>query len=93
MENVIVERRLIAESKKDESRKDVIIRVGTPYWIEEGIVAGCAVEYDGLMTIADRKGVDPLQALQIALDVDVFLRSMGGEFQFFWPTGELYKLE
>jgi hypothetical protein len=94
MENFIAERRLIAESTLDGKRKDVTIRIGIPYWIEEGEIAGCAVRYDGLFPVFnDRKGTDLLQALQIASDIDIVLAAMSDEFKFYWPSGELYELD
>lgn len=92
MKSCIAERHLIAKSKTDGSNKDVVVRIGTPYWVVDGEVGGCPVEYSGLLeTYADRKGIDLLQALQIAADVNSVLEAMSDEFDFFWPSGEAYE--
>lgn len=94
MRKYIAERLLIAESMLNGERKDIIIRVGMPYWIKEGELAGCSVQFEGLFSeFGDRKGVDLLQALQIASDIDIFLAAKSDEFNFFWPTGESYNLD
>lgn len=94
MKNFIAERCLIAERIADGLRKDVAIRIGVPYWIEAGEEAACAVQFEGLpLSLSDRRGVDLLQALQIASDIDVFLVAMEDEFKFYWRSGEPYKLK
>ena len=94
MKNITAERRLVAESKKDGYRKDVVIRIGLPYWIEEGEEAACSVEYEGLISkYTDRRGIDLVQALQIASDIDIVLDTLSDEFTFFWPSGEPYKFK
>jgi hypothetical protein len=94
MKNITAERRLVAVSKIDGHRKEVIIRVGLPYWIEEGEVAACPVEYEGLiLKYNDRRGIDLVQALQIASDIDIVLETVSDEYAFFWPSGEPYKFK
>jgi hypothetical protein len=94
MKNFSAERRLVAASKKDGAKKEVVIRVGLPYWIEEGEVAACPVEYMGLISkYSDRQGVDLIQALQIASDIDVVLDTFSDEYSFFWPSGEPYEFK
>jgi hypothetical protein len=94
MQNFIAERHLVAVSKVDGLRKEVLVRIGIPYWIEEAEVAGCSVEYKGLFdSFADRQGIDLLQALQIASDIDPFLKAMSDEYDFYWQSGESYEFE
>ena len=94
MENFIAERRLIAESISDGERKNITIRIGIPYWIEEGEIAGCPVHYEGLFrSFNDRKGADLLQALQLASNINVVLATASDEFNFYWQSGEPYELE
>jgi hypothetical protein len=94
MQGFIAERRLIAESLADGQRRNIVIRVGLPYWIEENELAGCSVIFEGLFeSFSDRKGIDLLQALQIASNIDVFLAAMSDRFRFFWESGTPYDLE
>jgi hypothetical protein len=92
MTNFSAEHHLVVESKKDGTIRDVVIPIGLPYWLEEGEVAACPVEYVGLISkYTDRRGIDLLQALQIAPDIDVALDTLSDEYDFFWPSGEPYK--
>lgn len=94
MKKFVAERQLIAERVADGIRRNVVIRIGAPYWIEMGELAGCSVEFEGLpLSLSDRKGIDLLQALQIASDVNVFLATLTGEFNFFWLTGDPYTVD
>ncbi len=94
MQRFIAERRLIAESLENNQRKNIVIRIGIPYWIEENEVAGCSVTFEGLFeSFHDLKGIDLLQALQIASNIDIYLAAMSDRFKFFWESGEPYDLD
>jgi hypothetical protein len=94
MHTFIAERRLIAESTANGERTNITIRVGTPYWVVEGELAACPVQFNGLFReFNDMKGMDLLQALQLASNVDAVLAAMSGEFNFFWESGEEYDLD
>lgn len=91
MQNPIAERILIAEEVSTGLRRGIHIRIGTPYWNEGEEFASCPVEYAGLFEkFADAKGVDTLQALQIATNIDSMLRRLKHKYKFFWATGESY---
>jgi hypothetical protein len=92
MEKVwIAERKLVAKAKKTGERKEITIRVGTPYWIPNDEFASCPLELDGLFDhVADAKGIDLLQALQQAANIDIVLEKLGEKYNFYWPTGEGY---
>lgn len=63
MKNFIAERKLLYSLKGSDIRKDLVIRIGIPYLLEEGMVnfpfnegvAGCPVEFD-----AAEKGTEGL---------------------------------
>lgn len=92
MEKVIAERKLLFAPKGTRTRKELVIRIGAPYWIEDG-VAACPVEWDGLFKkdeLADSRGMDLLQALHLAVDVDALLEKLRGKYDFYWPSGDPY---
>lgn len=55
------------------------------------MVAGCDVEIDGL---DERKinyyGMDSLQAINLASDIDPLIKRLSAKYDFFWLTGEPY---
>lgn len=92
MEKVIAERKLLFAPKGSDARKELIIRVGIPYWVEDGLAA-CPVEWEGLFSkeeLADSRGMDLLQALHMASDIDLLLEKLRGKYDFYWPTGHAY---
>lgn len=87
----IAERKVISEEISTGVRKNVTIRIGVPYLVPGDPFASCPVEYLGLFDeFADAKGVDTLQALQQATDVDDMLRRLGHKYRFFWESGDPY---
>ena len=91
MDKIIAERRLLCESLATGQRVPLRIRIGTPRWLPEEGYAVCPRAYDGLFeTYADAIGIDELQALQLACDVDSVLRDLTDQYRFFWDTGDEY---
>jgi len=94
MENCIAERKLVVLVKETGERKELTIRIGIPYWIPTDEIAACPIEWDGLFdNIADAKGIDLLQAIQLASDIDPLLKLLQNKYEFFWPSGEEYFYE
>ena len=92
MERVIAERKLMFAPKGTQARKELVIRIGVPYWAEDGM-ATCPVEWDGLFEekgLADSRGVDLLQALHLAADTDALLEKLRRKYDFYWASGEPY---
>ena len=90
MEKVIAERKLIFVPKGTKERRDLVIRIGVPYWVEEGMAA-CPVEWGGLFEdLVETRGGDLLQALHLAADIDPFLEKLRNKYDFYWPSGESY---
>jgi hypothetical protein len=90
MRNVVAERKLLYSTKDSSDRKELVIRIGAPYVGKDGM-ARCPVEWNGLFDeFADMCGMDSLQALQLATDVDSMLGKLRNKYDFFWPSGEPY---
>ena len=78
--------------KGTQARKNFFIRIGMPYWVEDGIAA-CPVEWEGFFEeegLVDSRGMDLLQALHLAADTDVLLEKLRSKYDFYWPSGEKY---
>jgi hypothetical protein len=91
MKKVIAERRLVLESIEDGTRKDLLIRIGEPSWDPVSKMAMCPREYLGLFpSVADACGLDTVQALALALDIDAMLNAQSEKYRFYWPDGEPY---
>jgi hypothetical protein len=92
MEKVIAERKLMFAPKGSKERRELVIRVGVPYWVEDG-VAACPLEWKGLFDekeLSDTRGMDLLQALHMAVDIDPLLEKLKNKYDFYWPSGESY---
>lgn len=96
---IIATRHLVFSHVGEESRRDLFIRIHAPYQLREGDisynveggVAGCEVEFDGLAgETRIVHGMDTIQALEMAVDVERILRRLSRKYTFFWPSGEPY---
>lgn len=91
MKTWIAERKLIVEVIATGERKDLTIRIGMPYWPPNEEFASCPIEWDGLFDrVADAKGIDLVQALQQASDIDSMLERLRTKYNFYWSSGEGY---
>ena len=97
--NYIAERRLLFSEKSSPLRKEFRIRISAPYIVQQqyvkfpvdGIMAGCHVGIDGLNERDfDVYGMDSLQAINMASDLEPFLKRLSAKYNFFWLTGEPY---
>ena len=96
----IAERRLLVAKKGSCSRNELIIKVSSPYIVQEGTVnfpideetSGCDVEIIGLDKPFHETtyGADLLQALQLAADIDPTLERFTKDYDFYFTTGEPY---
>jgi len=91
MSKWIAERELLFAEKGSRERKNLVIRVGVPYWSEKNMAA-CPIEYDGLFEeYSDIYGADLLHALHLASDVDSLLKKLSEKkYDFYFPDGEPY---
>jgi hypothetical protein len=101
MKNWIAERELRYSDSGSDSLKQLFIRVGEPYLLEEGMVdfqftdgtAGCSVRFEGFEEeyLDEVYGADPLQALELAVNgIEPTIKRLSKKYDFFFPTGEPY---
>ena len=99
MNNYIAERRLLFSEKNSHRRRSLIVMVSAPRTIEQhtvkfpvdDVMAVCHVELDGLNEHSfDVYGMDSLQAINMASDIEAVLERLSAEYDFFWSSGEPY---
>jgi len=99
MQQFIAERRLLYSPKGSDDRREFVIRIGAPYLVEEHMVdfpikngfAGCHVEIEGLSeTYSEVYGADSLQAVNLASNVEPFLKRLQKKYDLYWSSGEPY---
>lgn len=94
MSKWIAERKFLVESIETSDRFEVTFRVGQPYWAEGDEDAACPRELVGIFDeMADARGVDPVHALQLALDIDTMIEALKDKYCFFWLSGERYEVD
>lgn len=96
----IAERRLLCSVKGSDIRKEIVVRIDAPYIVDEKMVkfpvskgvVGCHIELDGLEKKHqhDVYGVDAIQAINIATNIDPFLKKLSKKYDFYWEFGEPY---
>jgi len=90
LKKIIAKRSLLFSLKGSAERKKLEISIGEPYIDSQGI-AKCAVEWDGLFEdFAEICGMDSIQALQLASDIDSLLTKLQKKYDFYWSSGESY---
>jgi hypothetical protein len=96
---VIAERKLLFSEKGSGVRREMSVRIHAPFELKHGDVefrfhrgtAGCRVEFFGLDEpdyLAH--GVDSLQAIAFAVDVDPILKKLSEKIDFYFEDGEPY---
>lgn len=95
----LVVREILFCRKGEQQRKKLVVRISSPYLVDEKSVnfkfdegtSGCTVEFDGLSELNNEVfGVDKLHALSLAVDIDPCIKSMTKNYDFFWLDGEPY---
>ena len=92
--DILAERELLVK-ESDLSKRTIVIQLGKPYWVSKDQEAACPVAILGLYdNLADTHGVDPYQALELAMQlVNTLLEgSLSGRQKLYWPNGERYDL-
>jgi len=98
-ESFAVREILFCRKGAPESHKKLVIRIRSPYLVDENSVnfrfdegtAGCAVEFEGLSELNHEVfGVDKLHALALAVDVDPYIKSLTEKYDFYWLDGAPY---
>ena len=95
----VAKRNLFFSVKNSQIRKEMVVRISEPFIVTEndvtfpvdGVMSGCYVEVEGLdepgFTLY---GMDSLQAINLASNIDPFLERLSDKYDFFWITGEPY---
>jgi len=95
----IAERKLLFSEKGDQTTKEVVIRISEPFIATEenssfpvdGVASGCHVEIEGLDEPGyDLYGMDSLQAINLASNIEPLIERLSDKYDFFWRTGEPY---
>jgi hypothetical protein len=99
MKQHVAERKLLYSVKGSDVRKEFTIRIGVPYQVREDMVDfpiangifGCHVEIEGLNeTYSEVYGADVVQAINIATDLEPFLKRLQTKYDLFWASGDPY---
>lgn len=95
----IAERRLLFKKKNSELTTEFVIKVSEPFVLTgkevtfpvDGVMCGCHVAFEGLDEPAfNLYGMDSLQAVNIASDIEPLIKRLSAKYDFFWITGEPY---
>ncbi|KRA51102.1 hypothetical protein ASD77_15875 [Pseudoxanthomonas sp. Root65] len=96
----IAERSLQYAVRGGGQRKDLVIRIFSPFIVPvgsvnfevDGVVAGCRWELEGLPEkVSDTTyGADSVQALQLAANIDGVLAALRDKYDFYFRSGEPY---
>lgn len=100
MNKSVAKRELLYSLKGSDIRKRFIIRIGCPFVVDKDMVnfdigeglIGCHIDTDGLEKEYhhDVYGVDEIQAINIASNVEPFLERLSKKYDLFWLSGEPY---
>jgi hypothetical protein len=100
MDQVIAERRLLYYVKGSSHQKELVVCIGAPYFVEEGMeedvgLAGdavCSIKFDGLpVSIRNVHGADRIQALELAIKVvESTLEGLKEKYDFYFADGDPY---
>ena len=95
----VAERKLLYSEKGSNTKTEIVIKISEPFLLTEndvsfstdGVAAGCCIVVDGLDGFDEVVyGVDSLQAVHLAADIEGFLKRLHTRFDLFWNTGEPY---
>jgi hypothetical protein len=92
---VIAERALLMERDGYPNRRRLVIRIGRPYWDEEGKRACCPIQLAGLFkSKRPEYGKNSYAALISALEFfDDHVPRLDPDIRYFWPDGRPYEGE
>lgn len=98
IEKVIAKRELLYSIKGRRERMPMTVKVVEPCDVEEGSVnflfdagtARCVVEFEPLGKRFEFFGMDSLQALELAVRIDPYLKGLTAKYDFYWMSGEDY---
>ena len=100
MKKTLAKRTLFYSLKGSDIRNRFFICIGSPYIVDQNMVefsigeglVGCRVETEGLEKEYDHEvyGVDEVQAINIASDIEPFLKRLQKKYDLYWSSGESY---
>jgi hypothetical protein len=99
MQKYIAERKLLYSLKGSKLRHEFVIQIGIPYLVDgtmvsypvTGSFAGCHVQIEGLKEeYSEVYGADSIQALNLATNLEPFLKRLQKQYDLFWASGEPY---
>jgi len=100
MDNFNAERKLLFSIKGEDTRKVMVVCIGAPYIVDENTVnfpvgkglVGCHVEVKGLPNKYSHEvyGMDGIQALEIATDIEPLLKRLSKKYNLYWSCGDPY---
>ena len=101
MPGIIADRILFYSEKNSDVRNELIIRISSPFKVKEGEVdfvvgeqgaVGCRIETQGLDSeyIDNVYGIDSVQALNLATNLEPFLHRLSKKYDLFWDSGDPY---
>jgi hypothetical protein len=88
----VVERTLVLHDCETGQRSEIRLSIGRPYWVDPGMEAACPVAvYGSFGRLADIRGIDPMNALALAIQfLESLLKGMSETRTVYWPSGEKY---
>jgi len=99
MKDSIAERNLSCCVKGSDARIELTIRIGKPFPVTDGMVNfkvegsffGCSIDVIGIEEKhPDVFGADSMQAVNIASNIEPFLRRLKNKYDLYWLSGEPY---
>ena len=99
MKKFIAQRKLLYSLKGEDVRNEFVIGITAPYIVDQSMVSfpigngfmGCDVQISGLEEDGSKVyGADSLQALNLASDVESFLKVLQKKYDLYWLSGEPY---
>ena len=100
MQKIIARRELLYSLKNEKVKNKMVVCIHAPYVVEQnmvefpidGLVVGSHVEVEGIEEIFHEEvyGVDEIQALQLATNVDSFLKRLSKKYDLYWLSGDPY---
>ena len=92
-------RDLLFAKKGEQHKSRLTVRVSPPNIVSstrggtalDAGSAACEISFEGLgVENVEVYGIDTIQALALAVDIDPYIRGLSKNFDFYWPTGEPY---
>jgi len=100
MRKILAKRKLFYSLKGSDLRNRFLICIGFPHVVDQNTVEfpvgegliGCWIETEGLEKEYRHEvyGVDEIQAINIASDIEPFLKRLQKKYDVYWPSGEPY---